>query len=107
MTVLHKIRISPVGAFRNHMMRQPKYGSNRLAAPLAANQPPISPNAPTSTRLQPRCLVGMHSASRAYVIGSMPPAASPIRKHIKMFHWKDGIDPQIAVPTNMTPDKRI
>jgi hypothetical protein len=37
----------------------------------------------------------------------MPPAAAPIRKHIPTFHQNDGIEPQIAVPTNMTADSRM
>src|ERR1700712_1214907 len=67
----------------------------------------MAPMPPTSTRLQPRCLVGMVSASSALATGSSPPAAAPIMKHMKRFHQKDGIAPQIDVPTNITDDNRM
>ena len=62
---------------------------------------------PTSTRLHPRCRVGMISASSAYATGSMPPAAAPIRKHMPTFHQKSGMAPQMEVPMNITEDSRI
>jgi hypothetical protein len=49
----------------------------------------------------------MISASKAYVTGSMPPAAMPISTHMKTFHQKSGIAPQIDVPMNITDDSRI
>ena len=39
--------------------------------------------------------------------GSIPPAASPIMKHMPMFHARLGIAPQIDVPTNITAESRI
>jgi hypothetical protein len=55
----------PVGRLRNHMMRQPKNGCSSADNSLAAKYPPIVPMPPTSTRLQPRLLVGIISASSA------------------------------------------
>jgi hypothetical protein len=47
----------------------------------------------------------MVSASSALATGSNPPAAAPIRKHMNRFHQKDGIAPQMEVPTNMSPEE--
>src|SRR5690348_11850739 len=49
----------------------------------------------------------MVSAIRVNAIGSMPPAAAPIMKHITRFQLNDGIVPQIAVPMNMMAESRI
>ena len=89
------------------MIRQPKNGCSSAESSLAAKYPPIVPMPPTSTRHQPRCRVGVISASSAYATGNMPPAAAPIRKHMAMFHEKEGIAPQIEVPTNITEDSNI
>src|SRR3954471_10398217 len=67
----------------------------------------MAPMPPTNTKLQPRCLVGMVSASSALATGKSPPAAAPIMKHMKTFHQKDGMAPQIEVPTNITDDSRM
>ncbi|CAM5572009.1 hypothetical protein RLIN73S_03193 [Rhodanobacter lindaniclasticus] len=49
----------------------------------------------------------MVSAIRVKVIGSMPPAAAPIMKHITRLPPNAGIAPQIAVPMNISADSRI
>ena len=89
------------------MILQPKCGWSSAESSLVAKYPPIVPMPPSNTRHQPRCLVGMISASSAFATGSMPPAASPIMKHMKRFQAKDGMAPQIEVPTNMTAARRI
>jgi hypothetical protein len=67
----------------------------------------MAPMPPTRTRLQPRCRVGITSASSAYATGNMPPAAAPIMKHMPTFHQKLGIAPQIEVPMNITADSTM
>ena len=49
----------------------------------------------------------MVSAIKVKAIGSMPPAAAPIMKHIARFQPKSGIAPQIAVPMNISADSRM
>ena len=39
--------------------------------------------------------------------GSIPPAATPIMKHMPMFQASEGMAPQIDVPTNITADSRM
>src|ERR1019366_7760525 len=99
--------MSPVGNPISHIIHHPKYGCNSADSELVAKYPPIVPMPPRSTRHQPRCLVGTISASSALAAGSMPPAASPIMKHMKTFQEKDGMAPQMDVPTNMTAASRI
>ncbi len=40
-------------------------------------------------------------------MGSMPPAAVPMRKHITRFQSKDGMKPQIEVATYISAENRI
>ena len=67
--------------------------------------PATSP--PISTISQLRCRAGMVSASRANAIGSIPPTAAPMRKHMSRFQPNPGIAPQMDVAMNMTPASRI
>ncbi len=43
----------------------------------------------------------------AYTIGSIPPADSPITKHMNRFHANDGMKPQIEVPRKNIAARRI
>src|SRR5262245_16960005 len=62
---------------------------------------------PCSTTSQPRGPAGIDSAMSAYTIGSMPPAATPMRKHMNRLAQNAGMVPQMAVPMNSSDASRM